>query len=158
MTICSQPDRRAEIRRINSKRVIRRLLDRRDAWIGQMTGVAEMALIDGGAAAEFRVEPGSRKGVISLERCRERGFFDTDAIGERIDARRLDQFAILHIWSDTPGERTAQKKRLAQVCVFGFGNGTGEIVGGGRWTVLDTRLLHPGIDGNPDHPARPRRG
>src|SRR6267142_4048648 len=46
MAIRLQADRRAEVRRINPKRVKRRLLNRCDAWIRRVTGVAQMTLID----------------------------------------------------------------------------------------------------------------
>src|SRR5260370_29078990 len=56
MAIGPEPDRRAEVRRIDPQRVKRWLLDRCDAWIRTVAGVAEVTLIDRGAAAEFRVE------------------------------------------------------------------------------------------------------
>src|SRR6266851_557831 len=57
MAIGSEADRRAEVRRIDPHRVKRRLLDRRDAWIRPMAGVAEMTLIDRGAAADSGSSP-----------------------------------------------------------------------------------------------------
>src|ERR1700736_3574546 len=72
MAIGSETDRRAEVRRIDPQRVKRGLLDRCDAWIRPVAGVAEMTLIDRGAAAEFRVEPHPGMRIVSVDRCRER--------------------------------------------------------------------------------------
>jgi hypothetical protein len=52
--------------------------------------------------------------------------------------------------------RTTCQKCVAQVSVFDFGNGAGEIVGGIGQTVIHARMLHLGVDRDPDHPARPR--
>src|ERR1700682_2487994 len=93
MAIGSEADCRAEVRRIDPHRVKRGLLDRRDAWIRPVAGVAEVTLIDRGAASEFRVEPYLGMRVVSFHGCRERRSFDTDQISQRLDAGSLDQFA-----------------------------------------------------------------
>jgi hypothetical protein len=53
--------------------------------------------------------------------------------------------------------RTTRQKCISQVSVFSFGNGTGEIVSGIGQSVINACVLHLGVDGNPDHPARPSR-
>src|SRR6266481_627839 len=97
MAIGSEADRRAEVRRIDPQRVKRRPLDRRDAWIRAVAGVAEVTLIDRGAAAEFRIEPHLSMRVVSFHGCCERRSFDTNQIGQRLDAGSLDQFSAFDV-------------------------------------------------------------
>ena len=70
-----------------------------------MAGVAEVTLVDGGAATEFRVEPFPGVGVIVLDGRCERRFFDADGPGQGIDGRRLDQFAAFDVALEMQGKR-----------------------------------------------------
>ena len=54
--------------------------------------------------------------------------------------------------------RPARQKYRPQIGVVAFRNGAGKIIDGARQAVIEARLLHQGVAGDPDHSARPRRG
>ena len=85
--IGSKADGGAKVRRIDPKRIKRRALDRGDAGIGRMAGVAEVALIDRRAASEFKITPHPRIRIVIVNRQGQHRFFDADGIGKRTEIR-----------------------------------------------------------------------
>ncbi len=109
----SKADSGAEVRRIDPKRVKRCTIDRRDAGIGRMSGIAEVALIDRRATPEFRVTPHPRIRVVIVHGQGQYRFFDADCLGKLAYARRLDQLAASDVSSYTPGKRLDTAKPIA---------------------------------------------